>query len=201
MPPKLWNVIATETDKSYRVFNLRTDRAVSPRTGNDHDFFILESSPWVNVIPITPQNQVILVRQYRHGIRALTLEIPGGLVESQDTPERAAVRELYEETGYRAEKVISLGSTYPNPAIQNNLCHSFLAKNAFHAGPQNQDDKEDIEVVKYPLDDIPGLIRSGEINHGLVLVAFYRFYMEYQPCIHQKQTRVTNISDSQKCHT
>ncbi|MBW1800251.1 MAG: NUDIX hydrolase, partial [Deltaproteobacteria bacterium] len=69
MTPKLWDIISSTQDKSYRVFSLRTDRARSPRTGQTHDFFIMESSSWVNVIPLTDNNEVVLVRQYRHGIR------------------------------------------------------------------------------------------------------------------------------------
>lgn len=176
MRPKPWKIISAKQDKSYRVFSLRTDRAVSPRTGKAHDFFVLECAPWVNVIPITPEGEVVLVRQYRHGVRNLTLEIPGGLVEEHDTPETAAVRELYEETGYKAPEMKPLGSVHPNPAIQNNLCYTYLAKDVFRAGPQEPDEKEDIEVVLKPLDDIPRLIREGEITHGLVVVAFYRFY-------------------------
>jgi len=175
-----WKIVSSKKDESYRVFNLRTDRAVSPRTGREHSFFILESSSWVNVIPLTTQNEVILVRQYRHGRRDITLEIPGGLVEKADTPKEAAERELYEETGYRASETTLLGSVHPNPAIQNNECYTFLARGVFPAGRQHQDEKEDIEVLVRPLDEIPGLIREGEITHALVLAAFYRFYMEYQ---------------------
>ena len=177
---KPWKVISSKEDNSYRVFSLRTDRAISPRTGQDHDFFILESSSWVNVIPLTPQNEVVMVRQYRHGTRDVTLEIPGGLVEDRDTPEKAAERELHEETGYKASEIVLLGSVHPNPAIQNNRCYTFLAKDVFLAGDQHQDEKEDIEVLLRPITEIPGLIRSGEITHALVLAAFYRFYMEYQ---------------------
>ena len=180
MPPKLWKVISSKQDKSYRVFSLRTDLARSPRTGQDHDFFILESSSWVNVIPLTPQNEVVLIRQYRHGIQGITLEIPGGLVENHDTPEEAAIRELREETGYKPTETILLGSVYPNPAIQNNKCYTFLAKDVFLAGEQEQDEKEDIEVLSRPISEIPRLIRDGDITHSLVLAAFYRFYMEYQ---------------------
>lgn len=179
MPPQKWKVTSSTRDKSYRVFSLRTDRALSPRTHQEHNFFILESSSWVNVIPLTDQDEVVMVRQYRHGIRDITLEIPGGLVEEHDSPEEAAIRELYEETGYRASEIICLGSVHPNPAIQNNLCYTFLAREVFPGGDQQQDEKEDIEVLIRPLTEIPSLIRQGQITHSLVLAAFYRYYMEY----------------------
>ena len=181
MPPKPWKVLTSTRDKSYRVFSLRTDRSLSPRTGQEHNFFILESTSWVNVIPLTQDNEVVLVRQYRHGIRDVTLEIPGGLVEDHDTPEAAARRELYEETGYREKSMDFLGSVHPNPAIQNNQCYTFLAKDVFLAGRQDQDEKEDIEVLLRPIVEIPRLIRENRITHSLVLAAFYRFYMEYVP--------------------
>jgi 8-oxo-dGTP pyrophosphatase MutT (NUDIX family) len=175
-----WELISSKKDRSYRVFSLRTDRARSPRTGKEHDFYVLESSPWVNVIPITPTNDVVLIRQYRHGIREVTWEIPGGLVERSDTPETAAAKELHEETGYRESAMLPLGKVHPNPAIQNNVCYTFLATNVFPAGNQEQDEKEDIEVVLRPLPEIPRLIREGKITHALVLAAFYRFYLEYE---------------------
>jgi len=178
--PRPSRVISSTRDYSYRVFGIRTDRALSPRTGREHSFYILESSPWVNVIPLTPEQDVVLVRQYRHGTGQVTLEIPGGLVEDSDTPEKAAERELLEETGYRASEVVSLGAVHPNPAIQNNQCHTFLAKDVFPVGPQRQDEREDIEVVLRPVKVIPRLIRDGEITHALVLAAFYRFFMEYR---------------------
>ncbi len=180
MMPKAWDVLSTRYDRSFRVFRLRTDRARSPRTGKDHEFFILESPTWVNVIPLTPKEEVVLVRQYRHGTREVTLEIPGGVMEEGDTPEGAARRELREETGWREERMTSLGYVLPNPAIQNNRCYTFLAANVVPAGVQEQDDKEDIEVVLRPLADIPGMIRDGEIRHSLVIAAFYRYFMEFR---------------------
>ena len=104
MPIQPWEVISSRRDKSYHVFSLRTDRARSPRTGREHNFFIIESPSWINVIPLTRQNEVVMVHQYRHGIRDVTLEIPGGLVETNETPEDAAGRELWEETGYKVSE-------------------------------------------------------------------------------------------------
>jgi 8-oxo-dGTP pyrophosphatase MutT (NUDIX family) len=135
----------------------------------------------VNIIPLSPQNEVILIRQYRHGTRDVTLEIPGGLVEEDDSPEEAAERELFEETGFRASEIIPLGFVHPNPAIQNNRCYTFIAKDVFPDGEQSLDEKEDIEVLRRPVTEIPRLIKEGEITHSLVLAAFYRFFMEYWP--------------------
>ena len=181
MPPKPWRLISSQFNESYYIFNIRTDRASSPRTNMAHDFYILESKDWVNVIPLTPQKEVVLIRQYRHGIRDITLEIPGGILERKDSPKEAAQRELREETGYQESDIILLGDVHPNPAFLNNRCYTFLARDVFMAGKQEQDEKEDIEVLLRPLDEIPRLIREGEITHSLVLAAFYRFYLEYLP--------------------
>jgi ADP-ribose pyrophosphatase len=179
MKPKPWPLVSSRLDRSFRIFNLRMDRSISPRTGEAHDFIVLESAPWVNVIALTDREEVVLIRQYRHGIGEVTLEIPGGLVEAADELPAAAKRELLEETGYRGEEWIDLGYVHPNPAIQNNRCHTFLALEAKPAGAQSLDDKEDIAVVLKPLAEIPRLIREGAITHSLVICAFWRFFMEY----------------------
>ncbi|MFC1890995.1 NUDIX hydrolase [Thermodesulfobacteriota bacterium] len=183
MPLKPWELISSNLNRSFRVFNLRTDRSVSPRTNKEHDFYIMESSDWVNIIPITPQNEVLLVRQFRHGIKEITLEIPGGIVEKGDVPIDTARKELSEETGYRAAKMMLLGAVHPNPAFLNNRCYTFLARDIYLEGEQKQDDKEDIEITLKSLDEIPRLIKDGQITHSLVLAAFYRYYFEYLPSI------------------
>ena len=181
MPPKPWKVLSSKVNKSFRIFNLRIDRASSPRTQAAHDFYILESADWVNVIPVTAQGEVVLIRQYRHGTRELTLEIPGGIVDRGDTPEEAARRELVEETGFKEREMVLLGSVHPNPAFLTNRCFTYLAKDVVRVQTQEQDDKEDIEVEVRSLGEIPGLIRKGEITHALVVAAFYRYYVEYLP--------------------
>ena len=102
MSPKPWKLISSREEAAYSIFNLRIDRALSPRTNASHDFYVLESADWVNVIPVTPEKEIVLIRQYRHGLREVTLEIPGGLVEDSDSSLEAARRELREETGYEA---------------------------------------------------------------------------------------------------
>jgi 8-oxo-dGTP pyrophosphatase MutT (NUDIX family) len=177
---KPWRLISSKKDRTFRIFDLRIDRAISPRTNKDHDFYVLESSDWVNVIPLTRQEECVLIRQYRHGIRQITLEIPGGLIEQGDSPEETARKELFEETGYSTSEMILMGSVHANPAFLNNRCYTYLAKDVSLSGRQEQDEKEDIEIVIKSLEEIPRLIREGEITHSLVLAAFYRYFMEYR---------------------
>ncbi len=176
--PLPWQLLSSSKNHSYRIFNIRTDLARPPRTGKVHEFYILEYAPWVNVIPLTPQNEVVLIRQYRHGSQTSTLEVPGGLVEAEDTPRSAASRELQEETGYRAKQIRYLGKVHPNPAIQDNECHTYLALQAKACLEQDLDEKEDIQVLRRPLQEIPGLILQGEITHSLVVAAFQLFFLQ-----------------------
>jgi 8-oxo-dGTP pyrophosphatase MutT (NUDIX family) len=180
-PPKPWKIVSSLLERRFRIFNIRTDAAVSPRTGKTHEFFILESAPWVNVIPLTAAEEVVLIRQYRHGIRQNTLEIPGGLVDPGDTPDRAALRELREETGYSGDYAKHIGTVHPNPAILDNRCHSYVVTGAQPTETQSMDEKEDIEVLLRPLGDIPGLIADGSIDHALVLCAFLYFFQKERP--------------------
>ncbi|MDG2305937.1 MAG: NUDIX hydrolase [Candidatus Binatia bacterium] len=157
-----------------RVFDVLRQRSRSPRTGREHDFFVLEACDWVNVIPLTNDDEVVLIRQYRHGIEDFTLEIPGGMIDPTDaSPQVAAGREMLEETGFGSDDIIPLGSIHPNPAIQANHCHTFLARGAEKRATPSFDGTEETEVVLEPLTRIPELIRTGLISHALVVVAFH----------------------------
>ena len=174
---KEWEIVNSRIDRDYRVFRVRADQALSPRTNGSGEFYTLESNDWVNVIPITPSGDVVMIRQYRHGSRQVTLEIPGGLVEEPDSG-AAGVRELAEETGYAGNAPFLLGAVNPNPAIFNNLCYTYLIENARRTKPLTLDTNEDIEVDLVPLDRIPVLINEGTINHALVIVAFHLFFQK-----------------------
>ncbi len=173
-----WKLIKSKKQSSYKVFDLRIDTAQSPRTEKSYDFYILETGPWVNIIPITKENNVVFVKQFRHGIRDFTLEIPGGMVEKNDTPRGAALRELEEETGYSSNKIEFLGKVHPNPAILNNYCYTYLARDVEKNGSQHLDEREDIEVVLIPLSEVFSLIKKGKITHSLVICAFSFFILE-----------------------
>ncbi|MBI5967876.1 MAG: NUDIX hydrolase [Deltaproteobacteria bacterium] len=171
-----WKFLNSKILQSCRVFTLNKERYRSPHTGREHDFYLIDSPDWVNVIPLTPEGNVILVKQYRFGTKEISLEIPGGMLDEDDTPAHAASRELLEETGYAGDEPIFLGTVHPNPAIHTNRCHTYLIKNAVFKNPPKQDSTEDIEVQSVPIAEIPRLIRDGKITHALVIAAFYWYF-------------------------
>ena len=131
----------------------------------------------MNIIPVTSDRSVVMIRQYRHGQGQVTLEIPGGLVDPGDTPQEAASRELLEETGYGSEDWAKIGEVNPNPALFGNRCYTYLAQNVKRTRPPSFDQTEDIEEVLLPLQDIPGMIRKGEIDHAIVIAAFSFYFL------------------------
>ena len=171
---KPWQRLDSETVYSCRIFSLQKNRSRSPRTNKEHDFFVLDSGDWVNIIPVTADDQVVLIRQYRHGTEDFTLEIPGGMVDQEDPSAlHAARREMQEETGYDSEDIIPLGAIHPNPAIQGNRCHSFLARNVEKRFETSFDTTEETEVLLVHASELPELVRQERITHALVVVAFY----------------------------
>ena len=175
-----WPISDSRQLGDYRVFRLRQDTRQSPRTGRDHTFYVLEAGDWINVVAVTPDNKIVLIQQFRHGTEEVTLEIPGGMVDEADgAPLESARRELLEETGYAADELIHIGTMTPNPAILDNRCHTFLARNARLVAAPQMDGSEDIQTELVDADQIPALITSGQINHALVIAAFY-FYEQYQ---------------------
>jgi 8-oxo-dGTP pyrophosphatase MutT (NUDIX family) len=175
MPDKSWMLLSSREVFEHVIFRLHCDRYSLAPDGQESEFVRIVCTDWVNVIPITAQGDVVFVRQYRHGVREISLEIPGGMVDEGEAPEVAALRELSEETGYSAPSVRRLGNLWPNPAIQNNHCHLFVAENCQRVGPPRPDPRERIEVVTYPLDEVPQLIADGAIRHSLVICAFALF--------------------------
>ena len=176
---KKWNRRLSKILNSYRIFNTRKDTSVSPQTGNEHEFYVIESEDWVNVVAVTDKEEIVLIKQYRHGIMDLTIEIPGGMVESGEDPLESAKRELLEETGYESDRWIMIGTVNPNPAIMNNRCYSYLALDAVDSGFQRLDGTEDIDVTTLPIDKVYELISKGEITHSLVICALH-FYCKHK---------------------
>jgi 8-oxo-dGTP pyrophosphatase MutT (NUDIX family) len=171
-----WEKKASRPIGDYRIFRLRADDVVSPRTGATHEYYVIETVDWVNVLALTPDEQLVMVEQYRHGSDTVELEIPGGMMDPEDISAVATgVRELREETGYEGENARSLGVIYPNPAIQNNTCHTILVENCRLVHPIELDHGEDLLTRLVPVRDIPALVAQGKFQHSLVVVALYYF--------------------------
>ena len=171
--PKKWKTLGTKQIFGNRIFGFREDTVKSPKTDNTHPVWVMDAPTWVNIIPITKEKKVIMIKQYRFGSQEISLEIPGGMVDAGEDTQSAATREMKEETGYESEEVHAIGKISPNPALMSNHTYSYVAYNVKKTGDQQLDNMEDIEVLEVDLNQIPTLITNGEIDHSLVVSAFY----------------------------
>jgi 8-oxo-dGTP pyrophosphatase MutT (NUDIX family) len=135
---------------------------------------VLEFQTWANVLAVTKDQKVVLVKQYRHGVQEVLLELPGGVVEYGETPMDGIKRELLEETGYSTDQFIEVGSFYPNPANQTKTMYSFLALDVEKIATPHLDDGEDLEVHLVPLDELIAMTKHGEFLHALQVATLFR---------------------------
>ncbi len=170
-----WQRIRSLERDRYRVFAIREDVYCHPTLDGERSFFVIHSPDWVNVVALTPEREVVLIRQFRPGVGAVRLEIPGGIVEPAEEPAAAAARELLEETGYAGAPPELLCTVEPNPALQDNRCHSFLVRDARPVASQAGDPDEIIEVLPTPVAELEQLLAAGEIPHALIHLALLRF--------------------------
>jgi len=176
-----WRLGTRVPAHDYRVFSTAFVDAEHPRTGVHKQFSLIEAVDWVNVIALTPERRVVLIKQFRVGSDAICLEIPGGMVDDGEDPATAAARELAEETGYTSTRWERLGEVSPNPAIMTNRLHSFLARDAVPTQPQRLEGSEVIDVELAALDECHAAIRDGRIDHALVIVAFAHLAFRESP--------------------
>ncbi|MBI1841653.1 MAG: NUDIX hydrolase [Verrucomicrobia bacterium] len=160
----------------FRIFTIDNESKTSPRTGRDHDFYIINTRNWVNIIAVTPQDELVMVEQFRHGTNTVELEIPGGVIDHDgESPLTTAERELREETGYAGGPPRMLAEIFPNPAIMNNRAHTVLIENCELKHATEFDESEDLITRLIPVKDVPRLVRDGVIRHGIVLVGLYYY--------------------------
>ena len=157
-----WKILETK----YLHPNIREDKCQLPNEQiiNSH---LLEYDDELIVFALTKKKEVLLIKQYRHGVQDVILELPGGSVDDGENPLEAAKRELIEETGYASDTFIEVGCASPNPAIYINKIYSFLAMDVEKIGEQSTYDAESIEVLLLPLDEVLAMAKSGDLIHSL----------------------------------
>jgi 8-oxo-dGTP pyrophosphatase MutT (NUDIX family) len=169
-----WKKTSTRQLANFKIFTVRSDTRISPRTGASLDTYVLDCVNWVNVIAITPMQELVMVEQFRFGSETVELEIPGGTLNRDETdPLAAGLRELREETGYVGRNARLIGSILPNPAIMSNVCHTVLVEDCRCEHAIELDPGEDLATRLVPLAEVPALISAGKIRHSLVVVALY----------------------------
>jgi 8-oxo-dGTP pyrophosphatase MutT (NUDIX family) len=173
--PKAWPAIGQEKIQHCAVFEVSRVITRSPRTGKIHPFYRIDADPWVNIVALTPADELVMVRQYRHGAREVTLEIPGGIIDPGEAPATAGARELLEETGYRGGAPVPLGIVNPNPALFGNAVHTFLIPDARRVAQIKNDGTEETVVELVPRRELDDRIRAGEVAHALVMSALHWF--------------------------
>lgn len=172
---KPWPVLRRERIAECRVFDVERTTTRSPKDGDAHHFFRILSPDWAQIVPLTADGHVVMIRQYRQGAERATLEVPGGIVDPGETPAAAAERELLEETGYRVERVVALSDLNPNPALFSNRLYAFAAEGAVRVGDIANDRTELTAVELVPVAELPRLLVEGAVDHALVVATLWRY--------------------------
>jgi len=176
--PSPWDMQENNLHADCRIFEVRKQRLKRRSDGLEGEFFVLDTNDWVNVLALTPDDKIILVRQFRYGSKEHSLEPPGGVVERGEDPMVAGLRELQEETGYVGEEPKLLGVVRPNAAILSNRCHVILVRNAKKTAELNFDQHEELVTELYPVKELKEMVRRGEITHSIGLNSIMMLLLE-----------------------
>jgi len=169
-----WKTLETEHIFKSGLVSIDKEKCEMPDGRIMPNYYILRFPDWVNIVPITKDQQVVLIRQYRHATGLIHWEVPGGAVNRGEDAKTGALRELEEETGYSSRELVLVGENFPNPALQDNKIHTYLALNCEFKGDQHLDPFEEIEVELIPLADLKKWVDDGKFNHNIVLASVYQ---------------------------
>lgn len=174
--PQRWEKLARRSLAVTRILELTLTGYRHPTRRTEREFVVIEAPDWVNVVALTPDHQLVLVRQFRYGADEFSLELPGGVVDAGEDPIAAGLRELEEETGFTGGAPVRLGTVRPNPAIQNNHCHLVLVPDARRtAAALEWDADEEFEILSVPVEEAYARAYRGEITHAMALDALLLF--------------------------
>jgi ADP-ribose pyrophosphatase len=171
-----WKILSSKYLSNHIYFTAREDKCQRPDGQIVEPYFVVEMPPSVCAMAITENNEVVLVRQYRHAIAETILEIPGGFIDKDEDVEKAIARELLEETGYEFTKFDYLGKISANPGMLDNFTHLYLARGGKKIAAQQLDHNEDIELLTMPVEEFRTMLHKNEIVQSLHLACvFYAF--------------------------
>lgn len=177
-PPAPWEVLRREYLFRQPWLTLRRDRVRVPTGAVIEDYYVWEYPPWVNVVAVTADDRLVLVRQYRHGLSAVHYELPAGAVELTDAdPLAAARRELLEETGFSQGEWSALMICSANPGTHNNIAHSFLAIGVEPTASPTPEASEDLRACLVPVSMVKEMIEAGEIVQALHLAPLLKYLL------------------------
>lgn len=182
-PPR-WKKLAARPLLKTRIFDVESVDFQHPARPAPRDFFLINAPDWVNVLALTPEHHLVLVRQFRFGTNELSLEIPGGVMDPGEEAAATGARELQEETGFVGAHPQVLGTVHPNPAMQTNRCHLLLVENATRTAALKWDRDEEFEILTLPVEDVYARAYRGEITHAMVLDALLLFRPHWERIKH-----------------
>ncbi len=177
--PAPWKVLSSVYESRKFWFTVRRDEVELPSGTIIPEYWINEYRPWVNVVAVTENDDVLMVRQYRHGSGAVHFEIPAGTTDAEDADiETAGRRELLEETGYGGGRWSPLMTLSANPALQNNLTYTFLAEGVVPMAAADPGASEDLRLHLVPAREVEALIDAGEMIQSLHVAPLLKFLLK-----------------------
>lgn len=168
-----WEKLSSKYLVKEKWATLRVDTCKLQNDTIKDDYYVLEYPNWVNAVALTENGKLILVRQYRHGADIISLEIPGGVIDGDESPENAIRREMLEETGYSFESAELIATLYPNPATSTNVTYTYLLKGGIKTHEQHLDDHEILNVEEYTIAEVKQLIAENKIAQALHCAALF----------------------------
>lgn len=175
-----WKKLSSKYLVKEKWATLRVDTCELQNGTIKDDYYVLEYPNWVNAVALTETNKLILVRQYRHAADIVSLEVPGGVIDGDESPENAIRRELLEETGYSFKSAELIATLYPNPATATNVTYTYLLKGGTKTHEQHLDEHEILNVEEYTIAEVKQLLAKNKIDQALHCSALFYGLMKLE---------------------